>query len=184
MYPALQSAHKVILFGPTFRGPEAEVYFPMHHMDLARLAQFCRRRQAVVLFKLHFAIPRRSLGLEPYSDVLIDVSDHREINDLMLVSDLLITDYSSAVYDYSLLNKPMLFYAFDLDEYIRSQGGFYENYEEFVPGKIVKTFDALLEAIEREDFEAHKVLPFRNRSFDHLDGKSSDRVIDLFDGSL
>ena len=101
-----------------------------------------------------------------------------ETNDLLFAVDLLITDYSSIVYEYSTLGRPMLFFAYDLDDYVASRD-FYEPYESFVPGRIVRTFPELLAAIRREDYEQEKVEPFARRHFDHLDGGSTDRVIDL-----
>ena len=91
--------------------------------------------------------------------------------------DLLITDYSSIVFEFSTLGRPMLFFAYDLDEYI-AERDFYVPFEAFVPGRIVRTIDALLDAIARDDYEADKVGEFARRHFDHLDGTSTDRVID------
>ena len=107
----------------------------------------------------------------------MDASEYREINDILFIADLLITDYSSVVYEASSLNIPMLFYAFDLDGYVASRD-FYEPFAEFVPGKIVKTFGELMTAIEMNDFEQEKVEPFKNKNFEYQDGNSTDRVID------
>lgn len=70
------------------------------------------------------------------------------------------------------------FFAYDLEEYVGSRD-FYEPYESFVPGRIVRTFDELLDAIRRDDYQLEKVAPFASRHLDHLDGGSTDRVIDL-----
>ena len=106
------------------------------------------------------------------------MSDDDELNDLLFVTDLLVTDYSSVVFEASLLNIPMMFYAFDLYDYISSRD-FYYDFEGFVPGKIVFSQRELVECIEEKDFEAQKVEGFKNKFFDHLDGKSSQRVADL-----
>ena len=94
------------------------------------------------------------------------------------ITDLLITDYSSVVFEASLLDIPMLFYAFDLFDYI-SKRDFYYDFESFVPGKIVFSQRELTEAIVAGDFESEKVPPFKTKFFDHLDGRSSRRVADL-----
>jgi len=114
---------------------------------------------------------------EEFSDVIIDCTAYREINDLLFITDLLITDYSSVVYEASTLDIPMLFYAFDLEEYI-SKRDFYEPFESFVPGKIVQDFDSLMTAIYEGDFDKEKVAPFCERNFEFRDGGSTDRVID------
>ncbi len=75
----------------------------------------------------------------------------------------------------------MLFYAFDLESYITDRG-FYEPYEKIVPGKIVSNIQELIKALENEDFESEKLDGFIKRNFTHIDGKSTDRVIELIFG--
>jgi CDP-ribitol ribitolphosphotransferase len=91
--------------------------------------------------------------------------------------DLLVTDYSSIVFEYSTLRRPMLFFAYDLDEYVATRD-FYVPFESFVPGRIVRTFPEMLDAIRRDDYQAEKVADFARRHFAHLDAGSTDRVID------
>ena len=100
-----------------------------------------------------------------------------DVNDLLFAVDLLITDYSSIVFEFSTQLKPMLFFAYDLEEYVASRD-FYVPFEEFVPGRIARHFHEVVAAIERDDYEAEKVMDFRSRHFDHLDGGATDRVID------
>jgi CDP-ribitol ribitolphosphotransferase len=132
----------------------------------------------VVIFKMHPFV-RTPLAIpEAFRDRLIDATrTSLDVNDLMFVVDLLITDYSSIVYEYAALGRPMLFFAYDLDEYIASRD-FYEPFESFVPGRIVRTFDALLEAIRRDDYQIEKIAPFVARHYAYTDGHSADRVID------
>ena len=101
-----------------------------------------------------------------------------DVNDLLFGVDLLITDYSSIVFEFSTLGRPMLFFAYDLERYIAGRD-FYVPYREFVPGRIVETWDELLDAIRRDDYEVEKVGAFAARYFDHQDGHSTDRVVDL-----
>ena len=91
--------------------------------------------------------------------------------------DLLITDYSSILFEFSTLRRPMLFYAFDLDEYAEARD-LYVPFETFVPGRIVRTFEELLDAIRRDDYELEKAIDFAAEHFAHLDAGSTDRVID------
>lgn len=178
VYPQIKDAEKVILFGPTFRGGGPKTaFYPMHKIEYERLAELCREMKAIVIFKMHFLVKNKLEIPEEFSDVFIDATDYREINDILFVADVLITDYSSTVYEYSLLDKPMLFYAFDLEEYISSRD-FYDDFEDFVPGKIVKTFDELLRSLKEEDYEFEKVELFRNKNFEFQDDGASDRVID------
>ena len=181
---ALYEAHpefkgkKVILFAPTFRGNGAKSgHYPLHNLDMQAIAALCRRTDSVFIFKMHPFVKDIVYIPESLSDVLFDLSADREINDLLFITDLLITDYSSVIYEASILNIPMLFFAYDLEEYISSRD-FYEPFESFVPGKIVRSLDELLSSIESGDFEQEKVEPFCNRNFEFRDGGSTDRVID------
>src|SRR5699024_9348030 len=89
---------------------------------------------------------------------------------------ILISDYSSLVYEFAVFKRPMLFYAFDLEDYITSRD-FYEPYQNFVPGKIVETFSDLIESLYNNDFEEEKIPGFLDKHFKYTDGKSSERVV-------
>ncbi len=176
-YPRLKNK-KIMLFAPTFRGNgQMSAYYPtdaFHAVDMyEELAG-----QYAILIKLHPFCKERFEIPPQYSDVIIDLSQEDELNDLLFVTDLLVTDYSSVVFEASLLNIPMLFYAYDLYDYISSRD-FYYDFESFVPGKIVFSEREMLEAITQNDFEQDKVSGFKTKFFDHLDGKSSQRVANL-----
>ncbi|MFZ7133044.1 MAG: CDP-glycerol glycerophosphotransferase family protein [Eubacteriales bacterium] len=170
---------KVITFAPTFRGKGAKTaYYDLDKIDLDKLYELCKGKY-LFIFKMHpFVKMDKFIIPEAYKDTFIDLSEFREINDLLFVTDILITDYSSTCFEFALLEKPMLFYAYDLEEYI-SKRDFYYNFEEFVPGKICRDFDQLINAIKEEDYEFYKVKEFKNKFFEYTDGKSTDRVIDL-----
>lgn len=169
---------KVILFAPTFRGNGAKsANYPFGKINMHALADYCRKTDSVVIFKMHPFVTTPIFIPKEFSDIMIDETESREINDFLFVTDLLITDYSSVIYEASTLNIPMLFYAFDLESYIASRD-FYEPFETFVPGKIVKTSGEMMKALETGDFEHEKVAPFRDRNFEYQDGGSTDRVID------
>lgn len=169
----------VILFAPTFRGAGArQAHYPMEQIDLAGLHAVCEGRDAVVIFKMHPFVQERLEIPASYRERLIDASHGPvDVNDLLLVADLLVTDYSSLIFEYASLGRPMLFFAYDLEEYVASRD-FYEPYEEFVPGRIVRTFPELLDAIKREDFQSEKVAPFARRHLPEGSGSATDRIID------
>ena len=180
MYEAFPQAKdkRVILFAPTFRGNGVKsAHYPYGKINMQALGNYCKENDSIAIFKMHPFVKTPIFIPNEFSDVLIDASEYREINDILFIADLLITDYSSVVYEASSLNIPMLFYAFDLDGYVASRD-FYEPFAEFVPGKIVKTFGELMTAIEMNDFEQEKVEPFKNKNFEYQDGNSTDRVID------
>ncbi len=126
---------------------------------------------------MHHFIPGQVPIPEHMRDRFIDVASYRNGNNLLLVTDLLITDYSSIIYEYSLLKRPMLFFAYDEQVY-SSVRGFHRPYVETAPGKVCHSFDELLAAIRDEDFETWRGDQFRKENFDNIDTGSSDRVID------
>lgn len=176
-YPILQQK-KVLLFAPTFRGNgQKTAYYPIKRFDPVKLYE-ATGGEYVIILKLHPFCQARYEIPEDYREVILDFSNESELNDLLFVTDLLVTDYSSVVFEASLLNIPMLLYAYDLRGYI-AQRDFYYEYEGFVPGKIVQTEEALAEAIRTNDFETEKIEPFCKRFFDNRDGKSTERVVQL-----
>ena len=170
---------KTILFAPTFRGSgRKNITYDFSQIDYAALHALCVEQDAVVIVRPHPSLNGRFMIPAPYRDRILDQAVFTtDAPDVLFAADLLVTDYSSIVFEYSTLDRPMLFFAYDLEEYIATRD-FYVPYEEFVPGKIVRTFDALLDAIRREDYEAEKVRPFVDRHFGHRDSGSTDRVID------
>jgi CDP-ribitol ribitolphosphotransferase len=168
-----------ILFAPTYRGDTIrEASFAFELLDYAALHALCVERDAVVIIKMHPFVLEPLRIPERFRDRLIDGSSRPvDVNDLLFAVDLLITDYSSIVFEYSTLGRPMLFFAYDLDEYI-AERDFYVPFESFVPGRIVRTFPEMLDAIRNDDYQAEKVADFASRHFAHHDSGSTDRVID------
>lgn len=175
-YPFLRDK-KIALFAPTFRGAgKNSAFYPT---DKFSPSDFIDRTEGeyCLIIKLHPFCKDKFVIDDKYRECVIDLSSEDELNDLLFVTDLLITDYSSSVFEAALLNIPMLFYAYDLDEYI-SDRDFYCDFRSFVPGKITGSFDELIAAVNESDFEKEKILPFRSKYFDFVDGNSSQRVVD------
>ncbi len=95
----------------------------------------------------------------------------------MLVSDLLVTDYSSAIFEFSLLGRPMAFFAPDLDAYERERG-FYFDYRSGVPGPVFTETDALARWIREGPVDLERIRRFRDASFEIADGQASRRFVD------
>ncbi len=177
-FPECQGRNKVYLYAPTFRGDNAlNARFPFDKFDLDRWGEFLEQEDSALIIKLHPFVKERVEIPEKYRDRIVDATDYREVNDILFIIDVLITDYSSIIYETSLLRKPMLFFAFDRRHYEATRD-FYEPYDELVPGKIVYDFDELLTAMKNEDYEYHKMDAFVKKNFKYTDGKSTDRVID------
>ncbi len=169
---------KIIMFAPTFRGNlKDDAHYPMDLFDIDQVCETLGDDYAIII-KHHPFITEKHNIPEQYKDRVIDLSENTEINDLLFVSDLVITDYSSLVFECSLLNLPMLFYAYDLQAYIKSRD-FYFDYKLYVPGKICMNINTLLDSILNEDYCTEKIDPFRDMFFENLDGKSTDRIATL-----
>lgn len=175
-YPKL-NGKRIILFAPTFRGRGIEdAYYDYSRIDFAQLHEMCGET-SVVLFRMHHFVTVPVPIPPEYADRLLDVKSFPETNDLLHVADVLITDYSSVVYEFSLLNKPMLFYAYDKDTY-SAVHGFHRDYDATAPGKVCTTFEELTKALQNEDYDMSKLEAFQRENFDYLDTGSADRVID------
>lgn len=177
---------KVVLFAPTFRGDDVRAGgYDFSRVDFGALAQLCREHGAFLCVKLH-PLTRGFEGIPAgFDDAIADASGTREVNDILPAADVVITDYSSVVYEASLLKLPMLFYAYDLHEYEAGRG-FYEPYESFVPGPVLRSFDDLREQLANvlEDDAARSGLSqraaaFAGEHFAHIDRNAADRVIGL-----
>ena len=181
-YPLIKkqfSRHKkIILFAPTYRGENKKnAYYPFDKLDMDALYKYCESTDSVMLFKMHPFVTEAVPIPDTYRDRMQDLTDYPDINDLFYVTDLLITDYSSNIYEFSLMKKPMLFYAYDIDEYSKERG-FHRDYRKNVPGKIAETFEDMINALENNDFEYEKVEEYISNNFDHIDDHACDRIID------
>jgi len=173
---ALPSDKRVILYAPTFRGESVDVARADGLPDW-RLLRDALAADHVLLVRLHPSI-REGLVIDRELDgFLTDVSDHADINELLHVSDILVTDFSSVIFEYALLGRPMVFFAPDLEAYERERG-FYFDYRSGVPGPVVESTAALAMALRDPDPDLQRVRAFARRSFDVADGGATDRVLD------
>src|SRR5690625_4799131 len=109
----------------------------------------------LIILRLHYLIAEKS-DLSNYPNFIVDYSYHEDIRDLYLVSDILITDYSSVFFDYANLKRPMLFYVYDIDDYRDNVRGFYFDFEAKAPGPLVKNTDELISEIKCIDQHGFK----------------------------
>ncbi len=171
---------KILLYAPTYRDNQHTSgigYTYKTEVDFDKLKEELSG-EYIILFRSHWLVANL-FDFEKYKDFIYNVSDYDDIDELYVVSDLLITDYSSVFFDYANLKRPILFYMYDLEEYRDNIRGFYLNIEE-LPGPILKTEEELIENIKTisEDFYNDKYKKF-NDKFNYLDdGQASKRVID------
>lgn len=167
---------RVILYAPTFRGDSIRRATADGLLDLARL-QALLGDDHVLLLRLHPFV-RRSMPIPSgLASFVIDVSSHPEMNDLLPAADLLITDYSSVIYEFALLHRPIVFYAPDLDHY-ETERGFYIDYQAEVPGPVCRTTEAVAAVIRDGHLDAARVVETARIAFDAADGHATERFID------
>lgn len=140
---------KVILYAPTWR--DNQFYSKGRYkldlqLDLAKLKEELGNDYIIIL-RMHYLVAE-NFDLETYKGFAYDFSTHEDISELYLISDLLITDYSSVFFDYANLKRPMIFFTYDIDEYKEDIRGFYFDFEKEAPGPLVITSDEVIEAIK------------------------------------
>ncbi len=176
-YPAMQGK-KILLFAPTFRGTVKETaYYPVERLDVGALLRALGPDYALII-KHHPFVPQTQPVPEDCRDRVVDLSASSELNDLLFVCHAVITDYSSLIFEAALLKLPMLFYVFDLRDYVRDRD-FYFDLPRNAPGRLVYTQQELTDAIKREDFDSGRMDAFAKLFFDQFDGQSTARVAAL-----
>lgn len=171
---------KIILYAPTWRDDQHQAgvgYTYKTEVDFDLLKKELQD-DYIILFRAHYLVANL-FDFEQYKGFIYNVSDVSDINELYVISDMLITDYSSVFFDYASLKRPMIFYMYDFDDYKDEIRGFYIDIEE-LPGKITKNENDLIQAIkEVEDFRYNEKYERFNGKYNYLDdGNASKRVIE------
>lgn len=173
-YP-LAKNKKIILYTPTFRDNEKDNNV-FNFLNLKKFNNLLSNEYVLVL-RLHPKI-NKFFNEEIKDDEFIDCTNFKNEQELLLLADILITDYSSIMIEFAMLNKPIIFFAYDLDNYIKNDRGFYFDYSN-VPGTIVKNSDDLINIIKENNFNNKDNSKFLKMQFNLLDGNSSARIVDF-----
>ena len=176
-YPILTDK-KVILFAPTFRGNNVnQAYYDWDKIDFEDFRKNMSD-EYVCIIKMHPFV-KNSCTQKLDTDFYLDLTCEREINDLLFVTDVLITDYSSVIFEASMLDVHVVFFAYDLEEYIRERDFFYP-YEKYTYGPVVKKQEHLKDAIRVLDDYTEVKKQFRDYFMGNCDGHSTERLVDMF----
>lgn len=176
-YPEL-SGKKIILFAPTFRGHgNKDAFYPESAFSVEAFMR-AMPEDVILILKQHPFI-KKSFSIPPdYKERVFDYSRQRAINDLLFVTDLLITDYSSSVFEAALLDLPMIFYMFD-EEVYREERDIYGDFYGFMPGKKVNNSKHLVEEVKnwlRGEEPKYDYSLFKEIYLAALDGHSTERI--------
>lgn len=175
---------KIILYAPTFRDDQTlrgnKFYFDIN-MDL-QLMKERLGEDYTILLRMHVIVSNKLKIEESLQDFVHNVSDYPDIQELLLVADILITDYSSVMFDFANTGKPMLFYTYDLENYRDQLRGFYMDLEKEAPGPLVYNTDEIITSIENiETVKTEYKERYRNfkQKFCPLDdGFASYRIVE------
>lgn len=173
---------KVILYAPTWRDDASNgqgIYKFVSPLDFD-LARKELSDEYIILVKYHYLVADR-IDWSRYQGFVYSFDEKAEISRLYLIADMLITDYSSVMFDYSLLKRPILFFAYDLEKYKNNLRGFYFDFMEEAPGPISRDTGQLLQDIKSYDPEKwrDKYDAFC-RKYNHADsGNASGKIVDL-----
>lgn len=172
---------KVILYAPTFRGRVASGKTP----NMLNVNMFKEELgdEYVLLVKHHPFVRKPPIIPEGCKDFAADMSDAMGIEELLAISDICISDYSSLVFEYSLYERPLIFFSYDLSEYFDWRG-FYYDYNELAPGPIFKTNLEMIDYIKNVDerFDKERIKEFRKKFMSACDGHATERLMDMVFG--
>lgn len=175
---------KILLYAPTFRDSETrgknkfvfDIKMDLHDMQ-EKLGD-----EYIILLRMHVVISNKLRIPEELRSFVYNVSNYPEIQELSLISDMLITDYSSVMFDFANTGKPILFFTYDFEEYKNNIRGFYMDFEHEAPGPLVYDTDEIIQAI----LELDKVRVVYNAKYEAFrqkfcyldDGNVSQRIVD------
>ena len=179
---------KVILYCPTFRDNYESVK-PFSDEFFKYLNSYLKKNGDIFLIKKHpfeknINIPNNLSNIKDVSSAVEDVQE------LLVFIDILITDYSSVFFDFVLLDRPIIYYSHDFEEYLENCRGMYYEYYKEMPGPFAKNENELLDLIETADKwfndEGYQIKykKFKDKFNYYLDGKSSERLFQLIAGGI
>ncbi len=168
---------KIILYAPTFRDEE-KYNNVFNYLDLNEFNEALDENYILAL-RLHPKIKNFYSENISATGKYVDCSDYKSEQELLLISDILITDYSSIMIEFAMLNKPIVFFAYDLDSYLNNERGFYFDFESTVPGPVVNDSNQLINVIVNNEFDESRMSSFVRTQIDEIDGEASKRVVDF-----
>ena len=165
---------KVIMYAPTWR---VRNQFNMK-IDIQELKKQIQD-DYVLMLRIHpFAV--KGLKEDLLDEFVINVSNYPSVEELYLASDIVITDYSSVMFDYAILNRPMLFFTYDLEDYRDTLRGFNFDFVAEAPGPLLKTSDEVIQSIVNIDKVAQEhdeaLQKFRKKFCEYEKGTASEQI--------
>lgn len=170
-YPELKNK-KIIMYAPTFRDNGKDKF--KLKLDIDLMKEKLEKLGYILFLRLHPSIKKDNISVD--NIFAYDFSKYEQVSNLLIVSDILISDYSSIIFEFSIMKKPILFYSYDVEEYIKDRG-FYYNYYEFIPNKINYTTEEVINSIINKEWDLERIEKFAKYFFNPFDGNSTERVL-------
>jgi CDP-ribitol ribitolphosphotransferase len=171
----LRDGRTTILYAPTFRGADLKEAVAPELLDIAALHRALGSEYRLIL-RLHSFV-KSAMRIPPeVGDFVVDASAEPDANEVLLAGDILVSDYSSIIFENALLNRPMAFLAPDLAAYERERGFFFD-YRTGVPGPVMEETEQLARWIQAKQFDLQRVRAFAAASFDVMDGRATERFV-------
>lgn len=173
----IPSDKKVVLYAPTFRENQNRRFYSLD----SKVIDFSEVKEAlgddwIVLFRMHHLVKTDSFTC----DGIFDVSNFPNISELLQVTDLLISDYSSIIFDYACLQRPIILHTYDYEEYTSTRGVYFDIRQK-APGEVTNNFTELLSCLKMKSFESpenqEKLSHFRLEFCPWDDGDATNRVL-------
>lgn len=170
-----------ILYAPTFRTSvqDFKKVFPSQEA-LTKLDIFLQKEKATFIIKLHYRDKNKLKNQSfKFQNIFFD-DNSKDLQEILLETDILITDYSSIYFDYLLLNRPIIFTPFDYEDYLKKERDLHFPYDEISPGPKAKNWDEVMKYIhdfikDPSLYETERT-KIRDLFFNYQDGKSSERI--------
>ena len=160
------------MYSPTFRDNDKDKF--KLKLDIDLMKEKLEKLGYILFLRLHPSIKKDDISVDNIFSY--DFSKYEQVSDLFIVSDILISDYSSIIFEFSIMKKPILFYSYDVEEYIKDRG-FYYNYYEFIPNKINYTTEEVINSIINKEWDLERIEEFARYFFNPFDGNSTERVL-------
>lgn len=169
----------IVLYAPTFRNTKErpDAVSPRSVIDMEAWAR-ARGKDSFLLVRAHY-LDNVSIPAS-FAHMALDVSKYPNVNDLYLAADVLVTDYSSVMFDYATLGRPIILFPYDYDAYVNDERGTYVDILDYAAGPLVHTFDELIDAVPKAASDLTVSTPEYRRFVDELcgdeDGLASERA--------
>ena len=173
-----------MLFAPTYRGRKIED--AGYNFDYANLDELQNELgdEYAILTRWHPALQRnikKGIKKKFCCNHVLDMSEYKDVNELLVITDVLITDYSSVIFDYFFMNKPIIYFVYDLEKYKAGRGLYYD-FDKYVYGDVVLDRRLLAQSIKAENQCEEKRKAFGNKFLSACDGQSTKKTAEYILG--